>query len=918
MWYDRTGILIGKGNIEKLSKSHIAVFGVGGVGSYVVEALVRAGIGEITIIDADNVVCILSGFNPSDVQQIVSQNLLMSSKMELCKSTLKFDQNSQNYTQSFYELLHATGVEVLEEIKRYYDIDIGYRDTILSYLSNDNQEIINPQTINDILSPITRRIGQARMKLFNDFGVAMELNQQVNGIPVRVYVTNPNQRQNVYRRLDQFMQSAFDSRMPKLVRECMENATFHDERNPLDYYWAIHRNKKSINHEFYSAATGGYGMFTSWHLAATSLDTVAHEFGHSFDTKINQTLFGKNGYFSMEPNSIWQQAKKLDGNAVSSYGENTFSEDFAESTSKFVTNREEFYKKHPNRARVLEQLLRDYAEATLNLRNVTTIQQLVPIMLNNGINQSFIDTAIRKGFSFEQIKEAFIQEVAYANKMSDMLNIRKSSSERIELDFYSNKIDSGDLLRRSNSSAGETTRLTQNHTIKKEDSPFFGNSEITESPIPRENVKNRMSNWFNNKFFGQAATNINPIVNQINQTIASGYIAQITIRNAADLSVADLRQISDLSRVNIHVSGIFSDLNGNVKAKYNNPRYIARHTYTGTELIAINAKLDELQSRIDMSLPITQRARQIYELIASEYSYLKPANGTRDRFNEAEYLVSQSLRGVTSSNIIGRQGLICAGYASVFKELCTRCGITADYIRGDVVVDRLTNRTGKHAWNVFIDENGNAIPVDACWRSSGGRDYFGRSNMFAEGRYADPDEAYMDVEAAKAIYLGIVHDTGVFQYSSLTPDTMRKAANLISYGFDFSKLIDETYYKKTYAQTKVMGRVVLDSKRLLDGSCMVGVCNQEMMAEYGVGSKDFEGIVNQLRNVEGVSVAIFMYEVKKDEFKVSLRSDGTIDVSVIATHFAGGGHKRAAGFTLNGTSDEVTKCLLAEIEKQRK
>lgn len=55
MWYDRTEILIGKDNIEKLKKSKIAVFGVGGVGSYVVEALVRAGIEDITIIDADNV-----------------------------------------------------------------------------------------------------------------------------------------------------------------------------------------------------------------------------------------------------------------------------------------------------------------------------------------------------------------------------------------------------------------------------------------------------------------------------------------------------------------------------------------------------------------------------------------------------------------------------------------------------------------------------------------------------------------------------------------------------------------------------------------------------------------------------------------------------------------------------------------------
>ena len=55
MWYDRTEILIGKENIDKLCKSHVAVFGVGGVGSYAVEAIVRAGVGEITIIDADNV-----------------------------------------------------------------------------------------------------------------------------------------------------------------------------------------------------------------------------------------------------------------------------------------------------------------------------------------------------------------------------------------------------------------------------------------------------------------------------------------------------------------------------------------------------------------------------------------------------------------------------------------------------------------------------------------------------------------------------------------------------------------------------------------------------------------------------------------------------------------------------------------------
>ena len=180
------------------------------------------------------------------------------------------------------------------------------------------------------------------------------------------------------------------------------------------------------------------------------------------------------------------------------------------------------------------------------------------------------------------------------------------------------------------------------------------------------------------------------------------------------------------------------------------------------------------------------------------------------------------------------------------------------------------------------------------------------------------DETMIDVDIAKAIYMGIVHDTGVFQYSNVSPKTMRIAAHLIEFGFDFPKLIEETFYQKTYVQNQVMGRTILESVLFLDKRCIVGHLDAKTMKFYGVTSKDMDGIVNQLRYTKGVDCAVFMYEVEPMRYKVSLRSNGVIDCSVIATYFGGGGHVRAAGFNLEGTFHDVINNLSVQIEKQYK
>lgn len=178
------------------------------------------------------------------------------------------------------------------------------------------------------------------------------------------------------------------------------------------------------------------------------------------------------------------------------------------------------------------------------------------------------------------------------------------------------------------------------------------------------------------------------------------------------------------------------------------------------------------------------------------------------------------------------------------------------------------------------------------------------------------DKSMLDQELAKIIYVGMVHDTGVFQYENTTPETMQKGAHLISFGFDFYRIIQQTFYEKTYLQAQIMGRALMESIRFMDGRCVVSMIDRKTMEFYGVTKQDFEGIVNQLRNIKGISCAIFMYEVDTLEYRVSLRSDQSLDVSKVAAYFGGGGHARAAGCNMKGTFHDCVNNLSAEIEKQ--
>ena len=186
----------------------------------------------------------------------------------------------------------------------------------------------------------------------------------------------------------------------------------------------------------------------------------------------------------------------------------------------------------------------------------------------------------------------------------------------------------------------------------------------------------------------------------------------------------------------------------------------------------------------------------------------------------------------------------------------------------------------------------------------------------AEMMYELIGKEHLTKEIAECIYLGIAHDTGVFQYSNASPKTFRAVADLLETGIEANRIIDETFYQKSYAQNRILGKTLAESKLYLEGKIVAGVVTMQDMADFGVTPKMLDGIVSQLRYTRGTEVAIFLYELKDGHYKVSLRSNGAVNVSKVAGFFGGGGHVKAAGFELSGDCQSVIENVIAQIEPQ--
>ena len=145
---------------------------------------------------------------------------------------------------------------------------------------------------------------------------------------------------------------------------------------------------------------------------------------------------------------------------------------------------------------------------------------------------------------------------------------------------------------------------------------------------------------------------------------------------------------------------------------------------------------------------------------------------------------------------------------------------------------------------------------------------------------------------------------------------MNLAGMLMDKGIDYSRIITKSYYEKTYLQQQILGKALLESIRMLDGQVIFSVIRMKDMAFFCASSEDLEGIVALLRDTQGVEAAIFLYEMKPGEWKVSLRSSGKVDVAKIASFFKGGGHVRAAGCNMQGDAHDVVNNIVEHVAAQ--
>ena len=130
---------------------------------------------------------------------------------------------------------------------------------------------------------------------------------------------------------------------------------------------------------------------------------------------------------------------------------------------------------------------------------------------------------------------------------------------------------------------------------------------------------------------------------------------------------------------------------------------------------------------------------------------------------------------------------------------------------------------------------------------------------------------------------------------------MEVAGCLMDLGIDYPTIVDKTFYEKTFAQNKILGQALFKSQLYEDAECIASVITQEEMAEFSVLPKHLDGIVSQLRMTKEAEVAIFLYGLEPGAYKVSTRCKGDrVDLSQIAMKYHGGGHKKAAGFTVEG------------------
>jgi phosphoesterase RecJ-like protein len=208
---------------------------------------------------------------------------------------------------------------------------------------------------------------------------------------------------------------------------------------------------------------------------------------------------------------------------------------------------------------------------------------------------------------------------------------------------------------------------------------------------------------------------------------------------------------------------------------------------------------------------------------------------------------------------------------------------------------------------------------------------FGTANLVVDGASCTAEIIWellpdlgveLSPELAEALYIGLVTDTGKFQYENTTATSHRMAAALLEHGVDVHNIFRRLYENVPFAKLQLLARMLNRVERHDGGRLTLSFLLRSDYKETGADENFSEGLVDHMRALEGTVVAALVREQLKEGregvMKVSLRASADeVDVSVIARKEGGGGHRQAAGFSTTRSLADLTEFLRREIEAQR-
>ena len=168
-------------------------------------------------------------------------------------------------------------------------------------------------------------------------------------------------------------------------------------------------------------------------------------------------------------------------------------------------------------------------------------------------------------------------------------------------------------------------------------------------------------------------------------------------------------------------------------------------------------------------------------------------------------------------------------------------------------------------------------------------------------------------DLARCLFAGLHTDTGSFRYDATTWRSMELGAALLRTGIGVWDVASSLYENQPEARVRLLGEALRGLERSDCGRLAVIAVSPEMFAATGATEDLADGFVNHARAIHGVEIAAQVTDTGSGECRVSLRSSGTMDVSAIAAHFGGGGHRNAAGFRVSGSAAAVRARLFEAL-----